>query len=129
MIRPEATIPQMRDRNTRRVAKPSTKTNKGGHKDKIVFLHSVEEGPASQSYGLQVAQLAGIPYEVIHSAKQKLAELEKTSPNTAEVATQLSLLPPETISNPAISALKKLQPDALTPMEALQKLYELKKMV
>src|SRR6202008_4484691 len=47
------------------------------HKDRIVFLHSVEEGPASQSYGLEVAQLAGVPGAVIRAARRRLAELEE----------------------------------------------------
>ena len=47
------------------------------HKDSIVFLHSVEEGPASQSYGLEVAALAGVPGTVIRAARKRLAELEE----------------------------------------------------
>src|SRR5690606_751521 len=49
------------------------------HKDSIVFLHAVQAGPASQSYGLQVAQLAGVPPAVIRSARRRLAELETHS--------------------------------------------------
>ncbi len=47
------------------------------HKDKIVFLHALEEGPASQSYGIQVAQLAGVPAAVVRAAKKHLAKLEE----------------------------------------------------
>ena len=49
------------------------------HKDKIVFLHAVEEGPASQSYGIQVAQLAGVPGAVVRAAKKHLGKLEEES--------------------------------------------------
>jgi DNA mismatch repair protein MutS len=100
------------------------------HKENIVFLHAVQAGPASQSYGLQVAQLAGIPGQVIRAARKHLAELEahsiQSSPQFdlfAEVAPTI-----EAKSNPLYEALKKIDPDELSPREALDVLYRLKKL-
>jgi DNA mismatch repair protein MutS len=60
------------------------------HKDRIVFMHHVDEGPASQSYGLAVAQLAGVPPKVIREAKRYLVELE----NQSAARVQPDLFPP-----------------------------------
>jgi DNA mismatch repair protein MutS len=102
------------------------------HHDNIVFMHTVNEGPASQSYGLQVAQLAGVPRQVIEKARQKLMELEKQSVNLQGMQKsyprQKDLLQEEQKS-PALERLKALQPDALTPMQALEALYHLKKLI
>jgi DNA mismatch repair protein MutS len=98
------------------------------HGDHIVFLHAVQEGPASQSYGLQVAQLAGIPKTVIDRAKQKLVELEQQSVVTAR-HDQQSLQPDLFVEAPQtqlIEALKQIQPDQLSPREALDAFYKLK---
>ncbi len=103
------------------------------HKDSIVFLHSVEEGPASRSYGLQVAKLAGVPSAVIRSARKHLAGLEAAaaaqipqgdlfSPGSAAAA------PPAAEPNPAVDALRDCDPDALTPRDALALLYRLHEM-
>lgn len=100
------------------------------HDQGIVFLHTVKPGPANQSYGLQVAQLAGIPAEVIQSARGKLQQLERDSVTTA-AATR----PPEqpfqselfaSIPHPVVSYLERLEPDEITAKEALKILYELK---
>ncbi len=110
------------------------------HKDSIVFLHAVEEGPASQSYGLQVAQLAGVPAGVIRAARKHLAALEA---HAAEVDGQFDLFAagPEpaaetdTIGAPvgaaqeALEALQRMDPDQLSPREALDALYQLKQLI
>lgn len=101
------------------------------HNDQIVFLHKLKEGPANQSYGLQVAKLAGVPKVVIENAKLKLSELENppcinlsAKPETRVAPTQSELLL-EPLSNPIIDEIKNLNVDALSPREALTKLYEL----
>ena len=98
------------------------------HGNSIVFLHSVEEGPASQSYGLQVAQLAGIPKSVVAAARRKLAQLEQQSlvagPQVDMFANTVK--EPEPIYHPVISDLETIEPDELTPKQALEALYKLK---
>jgi DNA mismatch repair protein MutS len=111
------------------------------HKDSIVFLHAVQPGPASQSYGLQVAQLAGVPQQVIRAARKHLAALEAYSvqptpqfdlfasatfvPDDAEPPSQ-----PEASAEYAalLQALNDLDPDTLSPRAALEALYRLKHM-
>jgi DNA mismatch repair protein MutS len=99
------------------------------HKDHIVFLHSVEEGPANQSYGLQVAQLAGIPGAVIRAAKKHLVALEQQG-LTHGPQPDLFAAPPEPPApapDPALIAmLDALDPDALTPKQALETLYAIR---
>ena len=105
------------------------------HKDRIVFLHSVEEGPANQSYGLQVAQLAGIPAAVIRAAKKHLFELEAASvarDRQPDLFTAPAVAPVE--AEPAVppallDKLQALDPDALTPKQALDALYEIRKLL
>ncbi|PQQ41461.1 DNA mismatch repair protein MutS [Photorhabdus luminescens] len=100
------------------------------HGDTIAFMHSVQEGAASKSYGLAVASLAGVPREVIKRARQKLKELESLSNHAtaSHVDTpQLALLTEET--SPAVEALENLNPDSLTPRQALEWIYRLKDMV
>jgi len=102
------------------------------HGSNIVFMHKVEEGAANQSYGLQVAQLAGIPKSVVASAKRKLQQLETnqiaqhaSQPDmfsNAEVAADLPI-------HPAIIALENIQADDLTPKQALDLLYQLKALI
>ncbi|QQX81623.1 DNA mismatch repair protein MutS [Shewanella sp. KX20019] len=102
------------------------------HGDSIVFMHAVQEGPASRSYGLQVAALAGVPNSVINAAKQKLHHLEsrdqalEQSHNGNLTAQQVISFPTQATS-PVIEALDKLNPDELTPKQALDYLYQLKK--
>lgn len=100
------------------------------HKDKIVFLHAVEEGPASQSYGIQVAQLAGVPAPVVRAAKKHLARLEEEAASRnpqgdlfSSPAGKEGSKAPE---HPLVGAMREVDPDALSPKEALDVLYRLK---
>ena len=118
------------------------------HNDTIVFMHSVQEGAASKSYGLAVAALAGVPKPVITMAKQRLAHLEELSSKTRNVndSPQADLLFAEPISQnsaeispraevklpeegPLEKALAEIEPDELTPRQALEALYQLKKIL
>jgi DNA mismatch repair protein MutS len=97
------------------------------HKDRIVFLHKLEGGPADKSYGIHVAHLAGIPKEVVRAARRHLGELEKhLRPAGGDLFSQSP--PPAPERSPALEALDTLDPDALTPKEALEALYRLKKL-
>ena len=104
------------------------------HKDSIVFLHAVEEGPASQSYGLQVAALAGVPKPVIRQARRYLQMLEDASLTRGNqpdlfVATKASAEPePVAATDPLREALDAINPDDLSPREALELLYRLKRL-
>ncbi|KAF3998259.1 DNA mismatch repair protein MutS [Glaciimonas immobilis] len=117
------------------------------HKDSIVFLHAVQPGPASQSYGLQVAQLAGVPAAVIKAARKHLALLESQS---VQATPQFDLFAPpsahydasqekadfganaspetSTLASELVEALALIDPDTLTPREALEHLYHLKQL-
>ncbi|MEL4012635.1 DNA mismatch repair protein MutS [Dryocola clanedunensis] len=102
------------------------------HGDTIAFMHSVQDGAASKSYGLAVAALAGVPKEVIKRARQKLRELETVSGNTAATqvdGTQMSLLSVAEETSPAVEALEALDPDSLSPRQALEWIYRLKSLV
>jgi len=126
------------------------------HNDNIVFLHKVQEGPASKSYGLQVAKLAGIPTEVLKQAQAQLALLERgahAEHSTTAVITQTVIVESPVVASqnptvettlmdsplqsglfdalpdPALEALKKINPDNLTPREALEQLYRLKEIL
>ena len=102
------------------------------HQHSIVFLHSVNEGAASQSYGLQVAALAGVPQSVIRSAKKQLRALEQNSAAQnpqGDLFDQKRTEPEEQEEHPLLAALREVQPDELSPKEALEKLYQLKKLV
>ncbi|MEW8534607.1 MAG: DNA mismatch repair protein MutS [Candidatus Thiodiazotropha endolucinida] len=100
------------------------------HGDTIVFLHAVREGPANQSYGLQVATLAGVPKPVILRARQRLLELEARAQRHAEQQqSQLPLFdpePPDMEASAVEQQLREIDPDELTPREALEALYRLK---
>jgi DNA mismatch repair protein MutS len=99
------------------------------HDDTIVFLHSVKKGAASRSYGLQVAALAGIPSKVLQNAKKTLAILEQNDNNTKPVPVQTSFfnsMPEESVVE---KELKRINPDELTPKQALDLLYQLKKSI
>jgi DNA mismatch repair protein MutS len=101
------------------------------HKDTIVFLHAVEEGPASQSYGLQVAQLAGVPKAVIQRARRILQQLEEASRaggGQADLFARPAPAEPEPTTDPVRDALAQVNPDELSPREALELLYRLKKL-
>lgn len=97
------------------------------HNDSIVFLYLVKEGPANQSYGLQVAQLAGVPRPVIQHAREKLIELEKNSEHTKPNKEALSTPSQQVLIKPGIiSLLEQIDPDQLAPKEALEIIYRLK---
>ncbi|WGE58857.1 DNA mismatch repair protein MutS [Actinobacillus equuli] len=113
------------------------------HQDSIVFMHSVQEGAASKSYGLAVAALAGVPKQVIQLAKQRLAHLEEISLQTKEAHDNLQgdlLFGADLQETPQIQplvvqqsdvekALMSIDPDELTPRQALDELYRLKKLM
>jgi len=103
------------------------------HNERIVFLHHVLPGPASQSYGLAVAQLAGVPGDVIGRAKEHLARLEVTSlPHEAPRQEPGKPLAPvqndlfASLPHPILDELARINPDELTPRHAMQLLYEWK---
>jgi DNA mismatch repair protein MutS len=101
------------------------------HRDTIVFLHAVEEGPADRSYGLQVAALAGVPKPVIRQARKYLEMLEEQSlqrdgQNDLFAGAKEEEKEPQT--DPLREALQGTNPDELTPREALELLYRLKKL-
>lgn len=104
------------------------------YKHRIVFLHKVAEGPASQSYGLQVAALAGVPELVIKSARKHLIKLEQESVNKKFQLDLFSFSVPEPeeemlSEHPVIAMLQNLSPDELSPRQALEQLYSLKKVL
>jgi DNA mismatch repair protein MutS len=108
------------------------------HGDALVFLHAVKQGPASRSYGLQVARLAGVPREVIGAARRYLSALERRDHDLRPPGPQaeLSFAPPAATPDAPAAAhapgtrlaaeLAALDPDVLTPREALEALYRLK---
>jgi DNA mismatch repair protein MutS len=101
------------------------------HKDSIVFLHAVEEGPASQSYGLQVAQLAGVPKVVIQRARRILQGLEEASRaggGQADLFARPAPAEPEAAADALRDTLAQVNPDELSPREALELLYRLKQL-
>ena len=100
------------------------------HKDTIVFLHAVEEGPASQSYGLQVAALAGVPGSVIRAARRHLQALEQQSlSRDGQTDLFVSVSPAaEPARHPALDLLDEVNPDELSPRDALELVYRLKKL-
>ena len=102
------------------------------HKDRIVFLHAVQPGPASQSYGLQVAQLAGVPQSVIRAARRHLAALEMQAVTSSSQFDLFSPAVPELVTAQAdtalLDAVKNLDVDNMTPRDALTQLYQLKKL-
>lgn len=102
------------------------------HGDQLVFMHAVKDGPADRSFGLQVAALAGLPRSVVQQARGRLAELEQTSrdapapsmaPAALDTPQQFGLFAP---SAAALDALASIDPDDLTPKQALEALYRLK---
>ncbi|WP_245546357.1 DNA mismatch repair protein MutS [Frateuria aurantia] len=104
--------------------------------DQLIFMHAVKPGPANRSFGLQVAALAGLPRSVIADARRTLTELERGHSKPAKDSPQLGLfaqtpapapLPPE--PSPAEVALADIDPDQLTPRQALEALYRLKDML
>lgn len=101
------------------------------HGHRIVFLHAVEDGPASQSYGIEVAALAGIPANVVRDAKRRLRALENREVNAGPQADFFVGQAEEDEPAPlhaAIAALRAIDPDTLSPREALEQLYALKRL-
>jgi len=108
------------------------------HKDGIVFLHAVAEGPANRSYGLQVAKLAGVPAETVKQARAYLARLDQFSARNAaqddlfgSVARPEAAAAASMVNAHAADVLERLlalEPDALSPREALDALYALKRL-
>lgn len=107
----------------------------------LILLHKVQQGPASQSHGLQVAKLAGIPANVIKEAQNRLRILEKQQHKNVNLAVQDDLFAPATSSaepeviervievekpSPALDLLRSIDVDNLTPRQALEQLYALK---
>jgi DNA mismatch repair protein MutS len=102
----------------------------GGGKSGIVFLHRIEPGPASRSYGIQVARLAGVPSAVVQHARHALAALESQSEQSRHQIDLFAPPPatPEPETPPVVAALATIDPDTLSPREALDQLYVLKKL-
>jgi DNA mismatch repair protein MutS len=101
------------------------------HKDSVVFLHAVEEGPASQSYGLQVAGLAGVPKGVIRQARKYLQLLEDSSiarGGQSDLFTRTATVESEPEPDPLRAEMERTNPDELSPREALELLYRLKRL-
>jgi len=103
------------------------------HNDNIVFLHNIQRGPASKSYGLQVAKLAGIPMTVVSAAKRQLEMLESNKTSHAPAA--IAKTAPDTFQgelfggaepSPAETLLESFDPDSMSPRDALEALYALK---
>jgi DNA mismatch repair protein MutS len=98
-------------------------------KDKVVFLHRIVPGGADRSYGIHVAQLAGLPRPVIHRATEILEELEQEAraPGSTRRMIEVRQLPLFATSHPALEELQRLDVSSMTPVEAIGKLYELQK--
>ena len=103
--------------------------------DDIIFMYSVNEGPASQSYGLQVARLAGVPKSVIDNAQTKLRQLEEneamsipqgSTPHQSDLFLTTGIVQPVKTTSVLAEKLKKIEIDDLTPRDALDLLYRLK---
>jgi DNA mismatch repair protein MutS len=101
------------------------------HRDGVVFLHAVKEGPANQSYGLQVAALAGVPPKVVQRAREKLMQLERqvVAENPARQQTRQLDLFEMAPASPVLDLLESIDPDAITPRQALEWLFQLKSLV
>ncbi|TDY02408.1 DNA mismatch repair protein MutS [Thiohalophilus thiocyanatoxydans] len=94
------------------------------HGEQIVFLHQVKPGPASRSYGLHVAALAGVPRAVLEQAQAKLQQLEQGEHVSVPPPTT-----PEPDEHPVLSTLRQLDADELSPRQALEQIYQLKKLL
>lgn len=99
------------------------------YSDKIIFLHTVQPGPANQSYGIAVAQLAGVPRVVILQAKEKLKRLEDEAYQQLQPKKQQDLFASIEKEHPAVSQLRQINAEEITPKEALDLLYALKSLV
>ena len=105
--------------------------------DEVIFLHEVTDGSADRSYGIHVAKLAGLPNALIKRANRILQNLEQQNKGLSnkDIADDLPLFAniyERTVvkeTSPAIEELQQINPDDLSPREALEKLYELKKLL
>ncbi len=102
-----------------------------GGASSLTFLHAVADGPASQSYGLQVARLAGVPAQVINAARRKLVMLEnqQIAPSGQGDLFAQTLPPMEAPASPVLQRLADINPDELSPKEALETLYALRRLL
>ena len=98
------------------------------HEDHVVFMHHIQEGPANRSFGLEVARLAGVPAGVLLHARQKLGELESQQmvERPPAMGGQEDLFSAFTVNNPVLDVLSDIDPDQLSPKEALDALYMMK---
>ena len=103
------------------------------HRSEIVFLHSVRDGPASQSYGIEVARLAGVPRAVLLRAREHLRVLEQgavnADPQQPDLFAPNGAAPAPASEHPAITRLNDLTADELTPRAALELIYELQELL
>ncbi|MBL6703804.1 MAG: DNA mismatch repair protein MutS, partial [Pseudomonadales bacterium] len=100
------------------------------HEDHVIFMHHIQEGPANRSFGLEVAKLAGVPSGVLLHARQKLSELEGQQLTLPVDRTgQADLFSTPEVNSPAIDVLATIDPDQMTPKEALDALYTLKSLL
>ncbi|MGE8213262.1 MAG: MutS-related protein, partial [Stenotrophomonas sp.] len=106
------------------------------HGDTLVFMHAVKDGPANRSFGLQVAALAGLPKSTVAQARRRLAELEQRggetqsaamAPQALDAPQQFGLFAAPTSA--ALDALQAIDPDELTPKQALEALYRVKSLI
>jgi DNA mismatch repair protein MutS len=103
-------------------------------KGELVLLHEVAEGPADRSYGIAVARLAGLPPAVVARARSVLSKLEAGRDATGGIAAGLDELPlfaaaePEPAADPLAEAVAAIDPDRMSPREALDALYTLKRL-
>jgi DNA mismatch repair protein MutS len=101
------------------------------HGERIIFMHTVKGGPASRSYGLQVAALAGVPERVLAQGRSILEELEANPMHGGQAGhhtqPQIDLFAPQQ-DHPLVDALRDINPDNLTPRQALELLYKLKEL-
>ena len=97
------------------------------HEEHVVFMHNIQEGPANRSFGIQVAKLAGVPTPVLQLAREKLRLLEMGAIDTVLPSLKQVDLFQLSAANPALELLASIDPDELSPREALQLIYALKK--
>jgi len=102
------------------------------HGDSLIFLHAVKDGPANRSFGLQVAQLAGVPREVIANARQYMAQLEAERAQAElplfAAASKPDVAPLTRSESEILARIAAIDPDQLTPRAALEQLYELSRL-
>ncbi|MEL7044714.1 MAG: DNA mismatch repair protein MutS, partial [Pseudomonadota bacterium] len=99
------------------------------HRDHVVFMHRIQDGPASRSFGLQVAKLAGVPAGVLAQASAKLRELENAPTlSRTEPSPQPDLFS-SADNHPVLTLLRELEPDELTPRDAAQLIYQLRELL